>query len=272
MAHYFVGDIQGCFDELQLLLAKVDFNPSKDELWCVGDLVARGQGSLATLRYLKQLDSAAKIVLGNHDLHLLALHGKIKKPNPKDNLTQLLGAADIQVLVDWLREQPLMRQLPQHKIVMTHAGVPPHWDLARLEIEAELVSQALQQPDYLDALIANMYTDEAENWLPQAQGLTRLRYCINALTRMRYLHLDGRLDFACKDSPSKVDKTKLQPWFEFPRKIDNDVTLVFGHWAALMGKVEQPNLQALDTGCCWGNNLTLWHVENNEKITQKRLR
>ncbi|WP_394131310.1 symmetrical bis(5'-nucleosyl)-tetraphosphatase [Shewanella maritima] len=271
MAHYCVGDIQGCFKELQLLLAEVNFNPSKDELWAVGDLVARGPDSLATLRFFQDLGASGKIVLGNHDLHLLALHGKIKRPNPKDHLSELLNAPDIESLIYWLRQQPLMQYLPEHKLIMTHAGVPPQWDLATLTSEANAVSQALQQDDYLEALISQMYTDTAEQWQPQATGITRLRYCINALTRMRFLMLDGSLDFSCKAPPSEADKQTLKPWFEFDSNLPKDHQVVFGHWAALMGHTNKSNLHAIDTGCCWGNDMTLFHVENNEKITQKKL-
>ncbi|PMG39452.1 symmetrical bis(5'-nucleosyl)-tetraphosphatase [Shewanella sp. 10N.286.52.B9] len=271
MAHYFVGDIQGCFEELQLILAKVDFNPSKDELWAVGDLVARGNGSLQTLRYLKSLEASAKITLGNHDLHLLALNGNIKRPNPKDKLAELLSADDLPDLITWIRKQPLVQTLPSHNIIMSHAGIPPQWDLATLLTEANAVSQALQQDDYIDSLIAKMYTDDAERWDSTAIGLPRLRYCINALTRMRYLFADGSLDFKCK-SPIQDKPPQLTPWFEFNSPLKQSHTLVFGHWAALMGVVNQPNMQALDTGCCWGEHLTLWHLETNEKIQQHKIK
>ena len=271
MAHYFVGDIQGCFDELQLLLAKVDFNPAKDELWAVGDFVARGKGSLQTLRYLKSLEGSAKVTLGNHDLHLLALHGKLKRANPKDNLAQLLEADDINILIDWLRQQPLVQTLPSHNVIMTHAGVPPQWDLPTLQNEANAVSEALQQDNYLSELIAKMYTEEPDLWDSKSTGLPRLRYCINALTRMRYLLPDGSLDFACK-KPVLEKSAELTPWFEFDSKLKGSHTLVFGHWAALMGVTHQANVLALDTGCCWGEYMTLWHAETNEKITQQKLK
>ena len=271
MAHYFVGDIQGCFAELQLLLQDVAFNPSKDQLWAVGDLIARGPDSLATLRFFQSLDDSAKVVLGNHDLHLLALKGKLKRPNPQDHLTELLAAPDLNNLVNWLRQQPLVRTLPEHNIIMTHAGVPPQWDLATLTNEAEHVSQALQQDDYLDALLAYMYTEKPEQWSENLTGIDRLRYCINALTRMRFLHTDGRLDFKCKTPPNQQKQSGLYPWFEFPSLVAPTNTLVFGHWAALMGVTNKDHFIALDTGCCWGEHLTLWHLEKNEKITQKKL-
>ncbi|MCS6259167.1 symmetrical bis(5'-nucleosyl)-tetraphosphatase [Shewanella baltica] len=272
MAHYFVGDIQGCFAELQKLLAKVDFNPSRDELWAVGDLVARGPNSLATLRFFRSLGDSAKTVLGNHDLHLMALHGKLKRAKPSDNLTEILESPDISASIDWLRQQPLMRELPEHQLIMSHAGVPPQWSLEVLREEAALVSCALKQDDYLEALISQMYSDSAEQWDPSAIGIERLRYCINALTRMRYLYVDGQLDFDCKQPPENCTNPQLKPWFEFASPLRQSHTLVFGHWAALMGNVGDTKLKALDTGCCWGEHLTLWHLEKDQKITQKKLK
>lgn len=272
MATYFIGDIQGCFDELQAILSKVDFTPSKDELWIVGDMVARGDKSLETLRYIKSLAGAAKPVLGNHDLHLLALHGKLKRPNPNDKLDALLAASDINTLIDWLRIQPLVRQHSAHKLLMTHAGVPPQWDVETVIQEASSVHEALRRPDYLTELIAKMYTNDVDTWSLSMPPLKRKIYCINALTRMRYLHHDGRLDFGCKQPPDSDGHSGLIPWFEQTSLAAQTHTLVFGHWASLMGKVAHPALKALDTGCCWGQYLTLWHLESNQKITQKRLK
>ncbi|CAD6367378.1 symmetrical bis(5'-nucleosyl)-tetraphosphatase [Shewanella putrefaciens] len=272
MAHYFVGDVQGCFTELQKVLEKVDFNPSQDELWAVGDLVARGPDSLATLRFFKSLGDSAKTVLGNHDLHLMAIHGKLKRDKPSDNLKALLKAYDINELIDWLRQQPLMRELPEQQLIMTHAGVPPQWSLETLRQESALVSHALKQDDYLEALISQMYTDTAERWEPTALGIARLRFCINALTRMRYLYVDGHLNFDCKQPPQDCTDPQLRPWYEYTSPLRQSHTLVFGHWAALMGNVNDKKLKALDTGCCWGEHLTLWHLEKDQKITQKRLK
>ncbi|MGL4640295.1 symmetrical bis(5'-nucleosyl)-tetraphosphatase [Shewanella sp.] len=272
MAHYFVGDVQGCFAELQRVLAKVDFNPSRDELWAVGDLIARGPDSLATLRYFHSLGDSAKIVLGNHELHLLALHGKLKRDKPSDNLAALLKAPELNGLIHWLRQQPLMREFSGKPLIMTHAGVPPQWSLEILRQESQAVSQALQQADYLEALIGQMYTDQAKSWDPTAVGINRLCFCINALTRMRYLYVDGHLDFACKQPPTACTNPQLRPWFEFSSALRGSHTLVFGHWAALMGKVDDAQLKALDTGCCWGEHLTLWHLESDQKITQKKLK
>jgi len=271
MAHYFVGDIQGCFDELQLLLAKVDFSPSRDQLWAVGDLVARGPGSLATLRFLQQLEGAAFPVLGNHDLHLFAVHAGLRSPHPKDKLNELLDAPDIDALINWLRTLPLYRELPEHKVLMTHAGVPPQWDLATLKVQADAVSDALKSPDYIGELISKMYGSNANVWHGDASELERKVYCINALTRMRFLYGDNRLDFDCKLPPVDCRDPDLTPWFERTGIIEQTHTLVFGHWAAIMGQTAKANFHALDTGCCWGEYLTLWHLEANQKITQKKV-
>ena len=272
MANYFVGDIQGCFDELQLLLAKVEFNPSRDILWAVGDLVARGSGSLPTLRYFKQLDGSARVVLGNHDLHLLAVAAKIKRANPKDQLDALLASSDLNSLIGWLRIQPLFQELPERNIIMSHAGIPPQWDLTTLRSESKQVSDALISPDYIQALISKMYGSDVNNWDPKADQLQRQIYCINALTRMRFLHRDGKLEFDSKMSPSACKDPALTPWFKFDGIINQTHTLIFGHWAAIMGEVGRQDVHALDTGCCWGEHLTLWHLESNQKITQNKLK
>ncbi|WP_394146683.1 symmetrical bis(5'-nucleosyl)-tetraphosphatase [Shewanella atlantica] len=272
MAHYFVGDIQGCFEELQRLLSKVDFNPSQDQLWAVGDLVARGPGSLETLRFFQQLDGSARVVLGNHDLHLFAVNAKIKRANPSDHLGPLLSAPDIDSLIGWLRLQPLYQEFPEHKLIMTHAGVPPQWELDTLRTEADRVSAALQSHDYISSLIGQMYTNGSNRWHDSMTTVERNIYCINALTRMRFLHSDGSLDFGCKLPPAACQDPDLSPWFEHAGIINQTYTLVFGHWAAVMGNVPSTSIQALDTGCCWGEHLTLWHLESNQKITQSRLK
>ncbi|OEG72632.1 bis(5'-nucleosyl)-tetraphosphatase (symmetrical) [Shewanella colwelliana] len=272
MATYFVGDIQGCFDELRLLLDKVDFRPSRDELWVVGDMVARGEKSLETLRYLKSLEHSAKVVLGNHDLHLLAVHAQLKRPKPSDNLSALLAADDIEQLIDWIRVQPLIRELKQPKLLMSHAGIPPQWDVETALAQASLVSQALQSPDYLEQLISKMYGNDVTQWSIDLSATKQLIYCINALTRMRYLHNDGSLDFDCKLPPNKDIHDGLTPWFTHNNLANQTHQLVFGHWAALMGKVDNPAMRALDTGCCWGEYLTLWHLESDQKITQNKLK
>ena len=271
MANYFVGDIHGCFSELKKLLEVVAFNPSRDVLWSVGDLIARGPESLATLRYFEHLDNSARMVLGNHELNLFGINAGFRTPRPSCQLTELIQSDDFPRLLEWLRLQPLLHELPEHQLVMTHAGVPPQWDLAALRREATRVSDALQRANYLEAVISPMYTDAPEGWHADLQESELIRYCINALTRIRFLYTDGRLDFACKLPPDECDIEELKPWFKFPSKTD-ELTKVFGHWAALMGETGNAKIQALDTGCCWDQYLTLWHLESNQKITQSRLK
>ena len=272
MSKYFVGDIQGCYRELRLLLDIVDFNPSRDELWAVGDLVARGPDSLSTLEYLYSLEDSAKVVLGNHDLHLLALASGVKKRNPKDLLDPLLDSPQLPKLINWVRQQPLVRYLPKQKLIMTHAGVPPQWDIDTLLFQAENVADVLKSEEYIEAIISRMYHNKQSQWHDDLTDFKKLKFTIDALTRMRFLHRDGSLDFHCKLQVEQGRLEGLRPWFEFSNKLIVENTLVFGHWAALMGEVPKTNLQALDTGCVWGGLMTLWQLETNEKFTQKRLK
>lgn len=263
MAHYFIGDLQGCYEGLQRALAEVDFNKSKDTLWLTGDLVARGSDSLATLAYLYKHQDSVKTVLGNHDLHLLAVANKLKKPNPKDLLQPLLASPKLGKYIDWLRQQPLIQPLPKSQGYMTHAGLPPHWSAKKAVKWAGRVSDILQSKDYVEFL-TNMYGNQPDNWQLCNTRQDKLRFTVNALTRMRFCTGSGSLDFSQKGSPaklttaySKANQQGLMPWFEFaPERFDN-MTWVFGHWAALMGATQHKNVIALDTGYVWGNYLTV---------------
>ncbi|GLP97345.1 symmetrical bis(5'-nucleosyl)-tetraphosphatase [Paraferrimonas sedimenticola] len=268
MANYYVGDIQGCFDELERLLAKVEFNPSKDNLWASGDLVARGPDSLKTLRYFEKHQGAVHTVLGNHDLHLLAVVAKLKRAKPSDQLEPLLQAKDAPKLIDWLRRQPLIIRDKQQKLALTHAGIPPQWRIKDAQNQAAEVQQVLASPDYL-SLIRAMYGNEPARFNPKDTEINRWRYTINALTRMRFLTPKGDLEFEHK--LATASDSMLIPWFKFPRK-PRGSRLLFGHWAALQGKTDREDILALDTGCVWGNELTLWHSESNQFIRQASLK
>ena len=265
MARYFVGDIQGCLDELQLLLSQVAFDPACDELWLTGDLVARGPKSLETLRYIKSLKASAKTVLGNHDLHLIATYLGIKAVKPNDRLDDLLAAPDAAELIDWLIQQPLLRTVDN--VVLTHAGISPQWTVAQaieLADEAQLILQSEQSYDYL----ANMYHNEPTCWQNQHQGFARFRYIVNSLTRMRFCYPDASLDFVHKGSPHNNDnKLKLVPWFHFEQPDWSDHRLIFGHWASLMGQTGKPHIIALDTGCVWGQYMTMLRLDDNKTFT-----
>ena len=267
MALYLVGDIQGCFDELQLLLQKVGFNRN-DILWLTGDLVARGPKSLETLRWVMQ-QSNVFTVLGNHDLHLLAISEGIHTAKPRDRTQAILNAKDLRSMMSWLRYQPLMLGHSEHPLVMTHAGIYPGWSIKEAhfyaaEVEEQLVGR------YYQSLLRGMYSDTPSRWDPNLLTIARWRFIINAFTRMRFCTPKGELDLKSKAPPETVSD-QLVPWFQLHhQRQQTDVTLAFGHWAALMGKT-QPGYLGLDTGCVWGNYLTLYCWETGETITQSSL-
>jgi len=264
VANYIVGDIQGCFDELQLLLDQVQFDPSQDRLWFAGDLVARGPKSLETLRFAYQLGEAAQVVLGNHDLHLLSVALGNHPAKRRDQTQAIFAAPDAPLLLDWLRQQPLLAE--HAEFVVCHAGISPQWDLATARQAAQEVAQVLRGPQWPN-LITQMYHDQPDAWHVALQGFDRLRYIINAFTRMRFCYPDGRLDMHCKLPPSQVTDGHLLPWFQLPQRIKLEKTVIFGHWAALEGYASQEVI-GLDTGCVWGGSLTMLRWEDKRYFTQ----
>ena len=261
MASYVIGDIQGCYDQLQHLLTALDFNERQDELWLCGDLVARGPKSLETVRFIQSLESAAVTVLGNHDLNLIASYYGYGRIKASDQLDALQQAADFGELVHWLEQQPLIHS-PDEEYLLVHAGIPPGWDRALAITQAQKVSQALQ----LDAqsLTASMYGNEPCRWSAQDNASDQLRFTINALTRMRFCHADGRLELNEKGEPTSL--SQLKPWFDFwPEQADT--TILFGHWAALNGACPHPKAIALDTGCVWGNLLTAYCIQTKQRYS-----
>lgn len=269
MAIYFVGDIQGCFTELTQLLKQVNFNKKKDQLWVAGDMVARGTQSLETLRFIMSLGASAKVVLGNHDLHLLATYYGLKKVKEKDHLTKTLNAPDVEKIMDWLAQQPLIQKLPDEEVYMSHAGLSPQWSIKTALKQAKKAHKLIRSKQRVEWL-KEMYGELPNNWLDANTDIEKFRYTINSLTRMRFCHKDGSLDFNCKNSPQSAPKN-LKPWFSFPNHLKN-MYWIFGHWAALSGHCSNPNAFALDTGCVWGNHLTLlrWHDKAvfNQKFSQ----
>ncbi|WP_409311242.1 bis(5'-nucleosyl)-tetraphosphatase (symmetrical) ApaH [Pectobacterium sp. B1J-3] len=269
MSTYLVGDVHGCLVELNALLAQVSFNPAQDTLWLTGDLVARGPDSLGVLRFVRSLGSAARLVLGNHDLHLLAVYAGISRSKPKDRIAELLEAPDADDLINWLRKQPILQVDEALKLVMAHAGITPQWDLDTAKIcarEVESILSSDSYPLFLDA----MYGDMPNHWLPELSGLPRLRFSTNVFTRMRYCFSGGQLDMLCKEPPSQAPSL-LKPWFDLPRKLAEEYAIAFGHWASLEGKGTPENIYALDTGCCWGGKLTMLRWEDKRYFTQKSL-
>lgn len=257
MATYAIGDIQGCFEALQRLLDRIGFDESRDRLWFVGDLVNRGPDSLATLRFVQALGDVATVVLGNHDLHLLAVAEGLAKLRQDDTLDEVLAAPDREMLLDWLRHLPLMHF--EEGYAMVHAGLLPDWSVSRaLELAAE-AEAALQASSYR-SFLSKMYGNRPTRWSDELTGFERLRVVINAMTRLRVCTTEGAMEFSHKGKPRRLPDGYL-PWFEVPRRRSRDTPVIFGHWSAL-GLLSLPNLFALDTGCLWGRRLTALRLED----------
>ena len=266
MSTYAVGDIQGCLKPLQCLLKSVSFNPDKDMLWSVGDIVNRGPQSLESLRFLYRMRQNLVLVLGNHDLHLLALAAGVRQPSRSDTLNEILHAPDRQELLDWLRQQPLLHH--QYNYTLVHAGIPPQWTLAQAIGYASEVEAALRGADSA-AFLCAMYGDEPALWSEDLSGTTRLRVITNCLTRLRYCTSAGKLDLSSKGSrpapaSGNSDSEKWDAWFNHHgRKTAND-RILFGHWASLEGQTDNPNAIGLDTGCVWDGAMSLYHLESGQ--------
>lgn len=263
MATYAIGDIQGCYDALRRLLSELDFNASRDTLWFAGDLVNRGPKSLETLRYVKKLDGSALSVLGNHDLHLLAVAEGFRSAGRKDTLTPILDAKDCQVLCDWLRQLPLIHHDQSNGHTLVHAGLHPAWSLSTALTEARRVEEKLRGEKFRKHL-KRLFGNSPTAWSRKLKGEERTRFAINTLTRMRYLTAEGDLDFTQNGPPSVTDSSVV-PWFEYRKRQNHDLTIVFGHWSSL-GDPKVPGIYALDRGCVWGNALAALHIESGEII------
>jgi bis(5'-nucleosyl)-tetraphosphatase (symmetrical) len=256
MSVYAIGDVQGCFDPLRALLDKIQFEPAQDRLWFTGDLVNRGPQSLEVLRLVKNL--AAVAVLGNHDLHLLAVACKRAQTTPQDTLDAILSAPDRDDLLDWLRHRPLLHHDPALNYAMVHAGLLPQWDLTKASALAQEVEKVVQGPDYPE-IFSYMYGDQPDRWDERLRGWERLRVILNALTRLRYCDREGRMHLAEKGRPG-TQPASLLPWFEIPARRSQDTPIVFGHWSAL-GAWQGRGVVGLDSGCCWGGALTAARLE-----------
>ncbi|MBJ7222818.1 MULTISPECIES: bis(5'-nucleosyl)-tetraphosphatase (symmetrical) ApaH [unclassified Brenneria] len=269
MSTYLIGDVHGCLVELKALLAQVSFNPEQDTVWLTGDLVARGPDSLQVLRFVRSLGASVRMVLGNHDLHLLAVYAGIGRNKPKDRLNDLLNAPDVDDLINWLRRQPLLQVDDHLKLVMAHAGITPQWDLETAKMCAREVESILASDSY-PLFLDTMYGDMPNHWSPELSGLPRLRFSTNVFTRMRYCFSGGQLDMICKEPPTQAPSL-LKPWFELPSQITDEYAIAFGHWASLDGQGTPENIYALDTGCCWGGKLTMLRWDDKRYFTQKSL-
>lgn len=258
MSTYAIGDVQGCFEPLERLLAAIKFNPTQDELWFAGDLVNRGPQSLEVLRFIKALPHK-KVVLGNHDLHLLALYYTKASAKKHDTLEAILHAPDADELMHWLRQQPLVIATDNQSWCMSHAGIPPMWSVSTAVQLAGEVQEVLSGDQYLDFLQV-IYGNHPHQWQASLSGHDRLRAIVNYLTRMRFIGPNNELDLLSKEGLGTAPAGFI-PWFKHPERQAKDNGLLFGHWAALEGKTDTANVYALDTGCVWGGQLSALCLE-----------
>ncbi len=260
MAVYAIGDVQGCFDELLKLLEVIKFNPKKDQIWLAGDLVNRGPMSAEVLRFAKDLGpDRVKVVLGNHDLHLLATAAGVNKHQHRmDTMESVLDAEDCEELITWLRHQPLFYHDADLGFSMVHAGLPPQWSIKKSLKRAAEVEAVLQGEHWRD-FFKHMYGNDPDTWSKELTGWGRLRYITNCFTRLRYCHNDGRLALDFKGAPKNKSKDEL-PWFDMPeRKTKND-NIIFGHWSTL-GTGQYGNVFSTDSGAVWGETLTAVRID-----------
>lgn len=254
--NYLLGDLQGCCDPLERLLQTIDFSPSRDHLYVLGDLVNRGPDSLGVLRRLRGLGNSATSLLGNHDLHLLAVAHGVRKPHRSDTLGAILTAPDRDDWLDWIRQQRLA--VHEQGWLMVHAGVVPQWDAAQTVALAREVEAMLAGPD-LGEFLTSMYGNEPPRWDDALQGVPRWRCVVNVLTRLRFCAEDGTMEFATKDGSDGAPEG-FMPWFEVPGRRTAGTPVAFGHWSTL-GLINRDDLLALDTGCVWGGQLSAVRVD-----------
>ncbi len=255
MALYCIGDVQGCDAALGRLLEHIHFSPSRDTVYLLGDLVNRGPDSAAVLRRCRAAEGALHCLLGNHDLHLLATAHGVRRPSRRDTLDGVLQASDRAALLDWLRQQPLVRthEHAGETLLMLHAGVLPAWSLDDAVALASEVHSVLRSAD-LQGFLQKMYGNTPERWSASLAGADRLRVIVNALTRLRFCTPDGVMDFDSAES-AEAPPPGLVPWFEAPGRRTEGTLIAFGHWS-MLGWMERPGVLSLDTGCVWGGCLS----------------
>jgi bis(5'-nucleosyl)-tetraphosphatase (symmetrical) len=259
VAVYAIGDVQGCYEELQRLLERLRYDPAADRLWFCGDLVNRGPRSLEVLRFVRSLGDLAVTVLGNHDLHLLAIAAGNERKKEDASLDAVLDAPDRDELLDWLRHRPLMYADDRLGFCLIHAGLPPQWDKAQALACASEVEGVLRDDQACPGFLADMYGNRPARWSGRLRGMNRLRFITNCFTRLRYCDLEGNLGLNIKGPPGSQGVRWL-PWFKIPGRRSSDTPIVFGHWSTL-GYTETDNVWALDTGCLWGGSLTALAVD-----------
>lgn len=261
MASYAVGDVQGCFSALERVLARAQFDHQNDHLWFAGDLVNRGPQSLETLRFAKSLGARAKCVLGNHDLHTIAVAYGLSRTKKLDTLEAILQAPDKDELIEWLCQQPLIHHDSDQGYVMVHAGIPHIWSLSKAKQLASEVEQVLRSSRRLD-FFAAMYGSKPHTWSDDLSGMERLRLITNYFTRMRFCAQNGKLDFKHKGGVDDAPQN-MAPWFSYPLQLEQQ-RLLFGHWSTLHGEMRTPGLFALDTGFIWGGELSLLRLDDQQ--------
>ncbi|MCK4704525.1 MAG: symmetrical bis(5'-nucleosyl)-tetraphosphatase [Gammaproteobacteria bacterium] len=262
MATYAIGDIQGCYDELRQLLKKINFKSDCDTVWFTGDLVNRGPKSLETLRFIKSLKDNAISVLGNHDLHLLAIAYTQKKAGRYDTLEEIFNAPDREDLLNWLEHQPLIHIDNVTNIAMVHAAIHPQWSFDKAQSLATEVESVLQSEQHI-SFYENMYGDKPEIWSDDLQDWQRLRYITNVFTRLRFCEKNGALALSYKCEPG-AQPEELHPWFSIETRCSRNDSIIFGHWSTLIlaGDIQYTNVYPLDTGCLWGGHLTAMRIDD----------
>jgi len=262
MATYAIGDIQGCYQSLKALLKKINFDPAQDTLWIAGDMVNRGPKSLKTLRFLYSIKESVIAVLGNHDIHLLATALLGNDSGKKDTFDDILEAPDRDELMTWLRNLPLVHHDEKINFTMSHAGIPPIWNVTQALTYSAEVEKALRGKKHIKYL-ENIYGNLPDTWSDSLEGMERLRLITNYFTRMRFCNAKGQLDLECKLGAESPPKGFL-PWFDHRKRKTKKERLVFGHWASLQGQTHTKRVYALDTGCIWGGHLSALHLEKRK--------
>lgn len=265
MATYAIGDIQGCLQALKTLLEAIQFDPKKDTLWLAGDLINRGPESLETLRFIYSLRDSVITVLGNHDLHLLAVAANLRPHSTSDTLDEILQAPDCNTLLEWLRHQPLLHHDPKLQYTMVHAGIPPQWSLKKAIKRAKEVEDVLHS-DRADLFLLSMYGNKPKRWKKDLSEVERWRVITNYFTRMRFCTAEGKLDLKTKAGLQHIPDG-YAPWFAHPDRKTKNEKIIFGHWASLEGESYTENAFALDTGCVWGGALTAMRLEDQKRFS-----
>jgi len=266
LATYAVGDIQGCYADLRAALKSINFSPTKDTLWCVGDLINRGPQSLEVMQFILDLGEHARIVLGNHELHALCLYYGAQSYRKGDTLDALLNHTEAEQIIQWLLKQPLLYQDEAFNTCMVHAGILPGWSITQAKEYAREVESALQGP-HCQAWLNAMYGNQPALWANSLEGFDRLRTITNIFTRMRYCYVNGKLELDFK-GPLTDAPADLIPWFSLPNAQYN-MTVLFGHWASLGAQTSRTDIIGLDSGCVWGGKLTLVELQADGQVQQR---